>query len=318
MPRTFQLTERADFTGANINKETGVISGVRVLNPVSKNKRDYSPQAVKDVIGLAEGARVFDQHSSTSPGSRKSGDMLGMLRNVREVRNGATADLQVSAKAPWLLEDAKRMPESIMLSINAKGRGRIQPGNGRLLVESVSKLNSVDLVPIGGTTTSLFESDQEDEQVDLSKLTLAELRENCPDMVGQIEEAAAKIATADSGKDGQITKLSQQLKESVDQLAVSKKKLDELSVKEAIAQRKEAVAKALEESELPETAITDDFKALLESFSDDAEVSKHIEDRKKLVEGIEPLTGGVRSLGDSGKKGEKAPEVKDFVESLRD
>lgn len=313
------IIERANFQGAKINKETGVISGVRVLNPVSRNKRDYQPAAIKNVMELAEGARVFDQHSDKNTSSRRVGDMVGVLRNPKIIENGVSADLQVSAKANWLLEDAERMPESIMLSINARGRAHRAPGSDRLIVESVEKLGSVDLVPIGGTTTSLFESYQEEEdgQVDYEKLTLAELRENRSDIVTEIEESAKKIATADSGKDGQIVEMTQKLKESTDQLSDAKKKLDEYQVIEALGKRKEIVAKALKESGLPEAAITDDFRALLEGFEKPEDVATHISDRKKLIEGQSSFTGGARPLGEGGSD-EKVPELEEFAESLRD
>jgi len=308
------LVERAGIGEVKVDREASVIRGVRVMNATSIHKRDYSPRAMGDVAKLAEGAHVFDQHDNSAPGKRSVRSQLGILRNACVESSGVTADLHVSARESWLLEDAERIPESVALSINAFGKVRMVPGNGRLLVESVERLASVDLVPVGGTTKTLFEH-AEEEQVDFTELTLAELRENRPDLVKEVEANATAVATADSTKDQAIAQLQQQLKESGEANAASRKKLDEYDVREAIAQRGVAVATALKESGLPETAVTDSFRKLLESMDKPEDVQSAIMDRKAFIESAGARTGGVRNVGMSN---EAAPSLEQFTASLRE
>ncbi len=304
-----------------VDKEKGIIHDVRILNRASVNKRDYSPRALRDVAALAEGARVFDQHSRTPTPARKTKDQLAIIRRPRVVEDGVIGDLQVSAREKWLLEDAERMPDAVMLSIDALGRLTRQPGAERGVVESVHKLDSIDLVPKGGTTNSLFESEEEDE-VDLSKTTLAELRKERPDLLEEHASNVLKSAEANSDSERKIAEMETAAKENKETIATQKKKLDEVAVTEALAAKKEKVADALKEADLPEAAVTDEFVTLLEGLEDEA-IPKAIEDRQKLVEsvGSKPITGGPRNTG-GGKdtKGTtgKLGTVDEFVESLQD
>lgn len=288
-----RLLERAGLTGATVDKENSVIHGVRVLNPASSKKRDYSNRALGDVARLAEGAHVFDQHDRNTPtAGRRTRDQLAILRGTKVQEGGVVGDLHVSAREAWLLEDAERIPESVMLSINALGRATNQRGSGRLLVESVAKMNSVDLVPAGGTTSSLFESRiEEEEAVDLKDLTLTELRAERADLVAAITESAIAEAGADDEREKRAAQLETQVKELTESAAKDKKELDELKVEKAIAARKATIQTKLDESELPEAAVTEGFVTLLEGLADDEAVDAAIDERKTLVEGATGFTG---------------------------
>ena len=166
MPTTFvqptQLLEVVQSSAeVRVDREAGIIRGVRVLGPTSSNRRIYAPQAITSAKPLYEGIHVnYDHPPKGSPDQeRRFGDRAGWLTNVREHAGGLSGDLNVlksDPRAEKVFEAAERRPESFGLSHNAEGR--ITKQDGKNVVEEITRVRSVDLVADPATTRSLFES----------------------------------------------------------------------------------------------------------------------------------------------------------------
>lgn len=165
MPSTkLQLIE-ALSTPEKVDRESGVIHGVKVLGVHSRNKGgyDYSPDAMKTAAALYEGTEVNTNHPDRSKpnATRKVEERIGWLRNCRVVEgDGVYADLHVlktHSFAQPLFEAAERNPALLGLSHNADG-ATVTRG-GKRIVESIERVRSVDLVGNPATNQTLFESE---------------------------------------------------------------------------------------------------------------------------------------------------------------
>lgn len=160
--KTVSLLETVYSTGLKVDRENGVIHGVKVLGRESRNNREYTPKAVADAIKLYEGRAVNVDHPELKERLRERGIMeaFGELRGVQERADGVYADLHFIKShpaTPVIAEMAERFPDKLGLSHNADGKTK--PGRGgKLLVESISRVVSVDLVRDPATTNGLFES----------------------------------------------------------------------------------------------------------------------------------------------------------------
>lgn len=158
--KTVKLIETVYSADAKIDREAGVIRGVKVLGRESANGRTYSDQAMKDAARLYEGAEVNIDHDRKEP-NRERGllEGFGVLRGVVEQPDGVYSDLHYLKTHPAtevFLERAERFPDKVGLSHNADGKASRR--SGKLIVESIAKVNSVDVVRNPATNKGLFES----------------------------------------------------------------------------------------------------------------------------------------------------------------
>ena len=154
-----------------VNPEAGVIFGVRVLSLSSKNNRRYERSGVEAALGRYQGTPVYCDHP-TDPNtgrvqpkrSRMSQDRIGRIENARlSPDGGVVADLRLLKSHPMtprLLEAAESMPDAFGLSHNIDYEGRQCPETGELIVEHITEVRSVDVVPNPATTKSLFEHEE--------------------------------------------------------------------------------------------------------------------------------------------------------------
>lgn len=143
---------------SKVDREAGVIRGVKILGHVSANGREYSKGAVSKARGLYEGMRVNVNHPSKPGEPRGVSDRFGRLVNVREQSDGLYGDLEYLKAHPlaeMTAEAAERMPDQLGLSHNAEGR--VVTRNGKALVEEITRVRSVDLVSDPATVKGLFE-----------------------------------------------------------------------------------------------------------------------------------------------------------------
>ena len=160
--KTIRLTEYTSNRGTalRVDREAGVIRGVKVLGLESKNGRTYVREAIARAAGLYEGAKVNVNHPrSNAPASRDYQDRLGVLKGVHAgPEGGLYADLHFNPKhtlAEQLLWDAEHSPENVGLSHNVEARTSMR--GKHVLVEEIKSVVSVDLVADPATTNSLFE-----------------------------------------------------------------------------------------------------------------------------------------------------------------
>lgn len=169
-------------TPTKVDRESGVITGVKVLGTHSRNKGgyDYSPEARQQAATLYEGIKVNTNHPErTRPNATRGVEEgVGWLKNCRVENDGVYADLHVLKShpfAPLLFEAAERNPAHLGLSHNADGASVVR--GGKRIIESIDKVRSVDIVGNPATNESLFESE---EPVTTKKSTFKAVLESVP------------------------------------------------------------------------------------------------------------------------------------------
>ena len=162
LSRTVRLTERVQLDKRRVDAEAGVVFDVKILGHHSDNNRFYSPGAMKAAIPLYENKFVNIDHPDKPLAQRSSLDRTAWLENVRYVdSDGLRGDLHFllplddyQKKVIWAAENK---PSAWGLSHNADGRGA-EDRQGRFVIEAITDVRSVDLVPEPATNRSLFES----------------------------------------------------------------------------------------------------------------------------------------------------------------
>lgn len=155
-----RLTEQTAIAPRRVDREAGLIEGVRILGPSSKNGRHYSPRAMAEAARLYEGAPVNVDHPATERKDRPLAEAFGWIRNVRQEPDGVYGDLHYLRSHPQaelVAEAAERNPNRIGLSHHAEGTVRMD--GQRVIVETVERVHSVDLVQTPATNAGLFESE---------------------------------------------------------------------------------------------------------------------------------------------------------------
>ncbi|MGZ3316613.1 MAG: hypothetical protein ACXU95_04845 [Isosphaeraceae bacterium] len=155
------LTEAIFGDKPTIDTEAGVIRGVKILGRVSKNGREYSDGALAEAARQYEGAKVNLNHPGKKDGNSERPFEAGIawLENVSIRPEGVYGDMPYLKSHPQsgvLVEAAQRNPSRFGLSHNAEGS--MVKKNGKNVVESISRVHSVDIVQNPATNQGLFES----------------------------------------------------------------------------------------------------------------------------------------------------------------
>lgn len=194
-----QIQEYTDSRGValRVDRQQGVLAGVKLIGLTSRNGRRYREQALASAVGLYEGAKVNVNHPKDGPlAPRDYQDRLGVIRGV-EFRAGAGlfGDLHFNPKhalAEQLAWDAEHNPRNVGFSHNVEAK--LSRTNDGVIVEAIARVRSVDLVADPATTDGLFE--QEDPSPEYrgggclwDALTLETLRLHRPDLLAEIEAA---------------------------------------------------------------------------------------------------------------------------------
>lgn len=283
-----QLIEYTSNAGGKLglDKDQHVIRGVKLLGLESKNGRSYSPAAMKQAIPLYEGAKVNVNHPKGNPGSpRDYQDRLGSIKGVRYVEgHGLTGDLHYNPKhpvAPALEHDAEFSPENVGLSHNVEARTTRR--NGRVVVESIERVKSVDLVADPATTNGLYEHENpnpESEDMGIAELTVEQILAQRPD----VKELLAPKIIAEHNQSEEVRTKDAQIKSL-------KEELDQLKLKDKVSAHKTSVDKKITESGL-EGLKLNGFPVVTDLFretcyeADDAKLAKLIEERVGLCKGV--------------------------------
>jgi hypothetical protein len=262
-----------------VDREAGIIRDVAILSPHSSNNRSYTPQAIQNAAPLYEGKSVFIDHQINIPETGRSyRDKIGTLVGVRYQEGKLRGDLRVNlghANAAQLLYDAEHNPSAVGLSHDADGVAVER--DGQRVIESITKVRSVDLVAEPSSVTSLYESvttmpDQAaatatpDPVAALyASLTLENLQTNRPDLFDMVKKQVQ----------AEITAPMESLKTDLDALRA---KLDEYATAEA------AEAQMVESKLNPATVPA----ALRESIRKERDPAK----RLRLIESVVSLSAG--------------------------
>ena len=264
---TETLQEFCDSRGVTIrvDAEAGVIRGVKILGLESRNGRTYLPEALAEAAVLYEDAKVNVNHPKGNPaGPRNYQDRIGVIRKVAvRPAEGLFADFHFNPKhalAEQLAWDAEHAPQNVGFSHNVQARTARR--GGQLVVEAITRVQSVDLVADPATTGGLFES----------KLTVDDLKRDHPELVEAIcREQAAEL----------------------DELRTE---LERLQALEAVQQKRATVRRLLREFHLPGP---EDADPLSKSITSERFIESLLaaEGEQAIRELIEERAALVRSLG---------------------
>jgi len=145
-----------------VDRDAGVIRGVRVLGRESRNGREYSDRALEEAAKFYEGIGVNlnhpDRRETNVERSVEAG--FGWLAGIAVKADGVYADLHYLRSHPQaavIAEAAERNPQRFGLSHNAEGK--VSRRGDKTIVESIEKVRSVDVVQNPATNRGLFESE---------------------------------------------------------------------------------------------------------------------------------------------------------------
>jgi len=196
------LQEFVDSRGqaVRVDRQAGVVRGVKILGLRSRNRRAYLAEALAQAAALYEDAKVNVNHPKGNPGGpRDYQDRIGVIRNVAfRPEEGLFADFHFNPKhalAEQLAWDAEHAPENVGFSHNVEARTARR--GDEMIVEEILRVQSVDLVADPATTRGLFESAPAPEPTPAAipeSLTAQALKQLRPDLVAQLlQEQAAEL-----------------------------------------------------------------------------------------------------------------------------
>ena len=319
---------------ANIDREAGIVRDVKVIGFRSKNGREYTPESLKNGVPLYEGAKVNLDHPQKATQARSVRDRFGVLRNVRFVEgNGNRGDFHFNPKhayADQFIWEVENNPSNVGFSHNAMVDGGRK--GQTLVVESIQRVLSVDLVADPATTDGVFESTDAEEGVISDKLkadkehtafrktvdaaislirhtlwndevTLAVAKSNvqtiATDLVAELSKTPEQTQ---EDEDMDLSKLTlEELKtarpdlltaqEQTDELEALRKKVSTMEAEKAESAFKDKVRAEVKASKLTEEQASKAFMNVLFTTEDDASRAALILDRETLCEGLEPKSG---------------------------
>lgn len=300
-----KLTYEMDFTEAEFERDAakGVfnVKNVSLLGEVSKNGYSYAVSAMRAAIGLYEGVQAFINHPNAEEiklGRRDVRNLAGKFEKVRfeEGTNKIKGDFVglPNENGKLFVDIAENMPKIAGTSQNAAGR--FARTAGKKIVESITKVFSVDLVANPATNNGIFENENQNKEhvmLEYGEIILEDFQIKRKDLYAKIvaegHEAGVK------SRDAEVLKLTEERDKAVQES-------DKLNVEKALAGRSATIDKMLDESKLPKLAKTAVFKEqLMKCEADDKgditeAVKALIDDRMKAIK-----PGGVRNMGESTK-----------------
>ncbi len=292
-----KLTYEVDFSEAefinDVEKKIFQVNNVSLLGQVSKNGYNYARTAMREAVKLYEGIQAFVNHPNREEiqlGRRDVKNLAGKFINARfdESNTRVKGDFRglPNENGKLFVDIAENMPEIAGTSQNASGRFAVV--NGKKVVESITKVYSVDLVANPATNNGLFETENHKENTimeDYNLIKLDELKIRRKDLHEAILNEG--IESGKKSRDDEVKKLT-------DEKKVAEQEADKLKVEKALAGKSATVDKMLAESKLPKEAKTDIFKDQLMGVEPD--------DKGEIKEGIKALIDD-RISAVSGKKG---------------
>jgi hypothetical protein len=214
---TEALQEFVDSRGIalRVDRERGVLRGVKLIGLASRNGRRYRDTALAEARPLYEEAKVNVNHPKDGPlAPRDYQDRLGVIRDVEfRTGEGLFGDLHFNPKHPLaeqLAWDAEHNPRNVGFSHNVLARVS-REGDGAV-VEEITRVQSVDLVADPAATSGLYEQEarglaaqrgqahfapktpQNEPDPGWDALTIAVLELHRPDLVEELRTRATQLA----------------------------------------------------------------------------------------------------------------------------
>lgn len=155
-----------------VDREKGMIFGVKICSAKSDNGYRYQSEALKNAVTLYENKSVMIDHPPLDKArkNRPLRETFGKIKNPR-YEKGSTPDeegvygdikcIKAHEMANVVFEMAEEMPDEFGMSHNADA---IEDRNGDIV--RIARVRSVDLVRNPATTKSLFESRNEERDME--------------------------------------------------------------------------------------------------------------------------------------------------------
>ncbi|HZZ27136.1 MAG TPA: hypothetical protein VFE46_03940 [Pirellulales bacterium] len=294
------LQEYCDSRGLalRVDRHAGVIRGIKILGPRSRNGRSYLPDALARAVGLYEGAKVNVNHPKGHPLSpRDYQERIGVIRNVQHrPGDGLFADFHFNPKhhlSEQLMWDAEHAPESVGFSHNVQAQTRRQ--GETTVIEDILQVHSVDLVADPATTRGLFEEFATTADGCLQTSTDSSAKPSPPQSMTS-EDTTFPLAVTDQAAniicELESDSLETHCEEQTTEITRLCSEIDRLHVSHAADQRRTVVQLLLAEYKLPDPAATDAaskaiisdafLRSLLEA-PDEPTVRRLVEERARLL-----------------------------------
>lgn len=308
-------------SSVKVDREAGVIRGVKLIGFESKNGRYYPPAVLKSAVSVYEGSKVNIDHPEKEPTqARKYGERFGVIRNVHHKEGqGNFGDCHFNPKhrlAEQVCWDAEHNPEALGFSHNALLRVG-SPKGGKEMVEEILSIRSMDLVADPATTKSLFESEEVinmDPEVTptpsdtdpktamkgaFRQMIMAAVDDESLDMKATMKKIAEIMKAQEKlmGGGASSTPVDEKddAEESVqfkNQLALLTEQLNQYKAREAQTQRTEAIHKELAAAGLD----AKNPRHVSELFSKQLSAIESVQDREALIKDRAALVGSTKPL----------------------
>lgn len=319
-PKTIAVTYVEGLSSsARVDKDAGIIRGVKLIGFESKNGRTYPPNVLKASVHLYEGAKVNIDHPERDPSQpRKYGERLGAIRGARFVEgSGIFGDFHFNPNHPLAKQvtwDAENSPESLGFSHNALLRVAAQKQNGREVIDSIVAIRSMDLVADPATTKSLYESELPMDPVTpaapsqpasdpktamkgaFRQMIMAAVDDESLDVkatmkkIAEIMKAQAKLMGEPSADPAEPAPGAEQVQWQ-SQIALLTEQVKQYQAKEAQVQRLEQIGKELAAAGLD----SKNPRHVSELFSKQLLATESVDERKALISDRAALLGAVPS-----------------------
>lgn len=164
-----------------VDRASSTVAGVKLMGAESRNRRRFSAEAMRNVFELSAAARINVNHNSKDIGGpREYADRFGSVLSRTLEPTGIFGTVLINAKHPLAEQffwDAENAPHHCGFSpVYAPGKTS-RAADGFLLVESITRVASIDLVADPATTRGLAECLSESltgETQDFSPVKFAE------------------------------------------------------------------------------------------------------------------------------------------------
>lgn len=291
-----------DYSGDNkliVDRQNGVIKNIKIIGFNSDNKRRYTRKALAEAIKRYENKKVNINHPKNPKDPRDLRDRIGKFINVRFIEGqgifGDLLYLKTHELAESVCEAAEReeLNDVYGMSHNAEGEGYMD--GDILVVEKITEVRHVDIVPDPATTKSLKEaqspSGEEVQEAGYGRVYAASKRRS--------SKAKRKFVKAKSKSATKPTGNIREDSEEVEEEEVDEKCMEEICAildaedmdRDGKAQaiyskfgkthkKKDQKEKGGEMSESKEVKVDENVKALTEAKAENEKLAKEINDLK--------------------------------------
>lgn len=265
-------------------------------NPV--DNRWYKRSAIQNLESKIYSRRkVFVDHLIDEQAKMRGDSLRDWAATIRKTWIEERADGRLERKVKlkihedWLWQRCEDAPDEIALSIEGTGAGQkeVIEGHERQAIDDITNLSAFKFVPYPGNAkmgADLVEGQpaeiKEEDAMDLTKLTLAILREGRADIVAEIEAGVKK--EAESSKSAAVAAAVSEAAKKCEAA------IEQLNGKVSVAES--AAKKAEEKAALAEKAKAGDVNALTEQFR--AEMRDGFAEQAKVIQSLREENLGLK------------------------